>query len=138
MLIDRNGRPLHEWRIDETKLFSESPDLEPKQYLHGTHLLSNGDVVFNVEPRGTVRTDDCRRLQWRTPLGTHHPVAQAGDGSFWVSDISLSPQASIENFPEGYLELDEPTYLDRLAHLSEEGELLNNINVLDILYANEL
>ena len=137
-LVDRDGTTVHEWRIDETALFSDSPALGRKHYLHGTHLLPNGDVLFNVEHGGTVRADACGRVQWRLPIGTHHSIDRAADGSFWISDITLAPQATSDEFPDGYPGLDEPAYIDRITRVSAEGEILDRINVLDVLYANGL
>ena len=137
-LIDRKGQTIHEWRIDETTLFSDSLALKRKHYLHGTHLLPNGDVLFNVEHGGTARVDACGRVKWRLPIDTHHSIARAGDGSFWISDITPAPRSTSDAFPNGHPGLDVPVYHDQLAHVSADGELLRTINVLDVLYSNDL
>lgn len=137
-LIDRAGQTLHEWRINEAALFGDRSGLQPKRYLHGTHLLPNGDVVFNVEHGGTVRADACGNVKWRLPVGTHHSVDRAADGSFWISDLTLSPRTSSPEFPNGYPGLDDPAYLDRLAHVSKDGKMMENLNVLDLLFTNDL
>ena len=136
-LINRAGDVLHEWRIDETALFADSLDLSRKHYLHGSHLLPNGDVVFNVEHGGTARVDACGNVKWRLPIGTHHSIDRAADGSFWISDITQSPRRADTVVPGDDSGL-ETAYLDRLTHVSPDGQVLRTINVLKVLYANDL
>lgn len=137
-LIDQSGQTLHEWRIDETRLFADSLTVGRKHYLHGTHVLPSGDVLFNVEHGGTARVDACGRVKWRLPAATHHSIARAADGSFWVSDLSAAPLSSSDTFPDGYPGLDAPIYVDHVTHVSAGGEVLKRINVLDLLYKNGL
>ena len=136
-LINRAGDVLHEWRIDETALFADSLDLSRKHYLHGSHLLPNGDVLFNVEHGGTARVDACGNVEWRLPIGTHHSIDRAADGSFWISDITQSPRRADTVVPGDNSGL-ETAYLDRLTHVSPDGQVLRTINVLKVLYANDL
>ena len=136
-LINRAGDVLHEWRIDETALFADSLDLSRKHYLHGSHLLSNGDVLFNVEHGGTARVDACGNVKWRLPIGTHHSIDRAADGSFWVSDITQSPRRTDRAVSGGGPGL-ETAYLDRLTRVSADGEVLRTLNVLGVLYTNDL
>jgi hypothetical protein len=100
--------------------------------------LPNGDVLVNIEYVGTVRLDACGRVQWRLVEGNHHSIARAEDGTFWISGMSSAPRTSSDRFPDGFPGLDEPVWLDQLLHVSADGELLDKINVLDILYANGL
>ncbi|MCS3753515.1 hypothetical protein GGP79_001460 [Salinibacter ruber] len=136
-LINRAGDVLHEWRIDETALFADSLDLSRKHYLHGSHLLPNGDVLFNVEHGGTARVDACGNVKWRLPIGTHHSIDRAADGSFWVSDLTQSLRRTSSAYPDGYPGL-EAAYFDRLTRISPEGQVLQTIGVLDILYGSDL
>jgi Arylsulfotransferase (ASST). len=136
-LINRAGDVLHEWRIDETALFTDSLAVGRKHYLHGSHLLSNGDVLFNVEHGGTARVDACGNVEWRLPIGTHHSIDQAADGSFWISDITQSPRQT-DRAVSGETPGLETAYLDRLTHVSADGRVLRTINVLEVLYANDL
>ncbi len=137
-ILDRSGRTLHQWRIDGAELFPDSLNLNRQRYLHGSHLLPNGDILFNVEHGGTVRVDACGRVRWRLPAGTHHSIERAEDGSFWISDVSPKPRTTSDRFPKGYPGLSDSVYVDQIAHVSATGRLLSVINVLDLLYANDL
>lgn len=140
-LIDRKGNTLHRWRADRETLFPDSMDLrgDPEhKILHGSHLLPNGDVVFNATYIGTVRMDACGDIRWRLPEGNHHSVARAEDGTFWTSGTSKTARATTDQYPNGFPGLDRPTWLDQIHHVSADGTLLERINVLDILYANDL
>lgn len=140
-LLDRRGRTLHRWRVDRSALFPDSTDLrgDPEQeILHGSHLFPNGDVLFNVDYVGTVRIDACGEIRWRLPRGTHHSVARAEDGTFWISGTSAEPRTTTDQYPDGFPGLDAPVWLDQILHVSEEGEVLDKMNVLDLLYANDL
>jgi hypothetical protein len=140
-LVDREGTAVHRWRFDKTTLFPDSlarrgaPRLAG---LHGTHLFPNGDVLVNVEYVGTARLDACGKVQWRLPAGTHHAIARADDGSFWIPGTSSSLRSSTDQHPDGFPGIEEPVWFDRLLHVSADGTVLDTINVLDVLYQNDL
>jgi hypothetical protein len=140
-LIDRHGEALHTWRVDRGALFPDSVDRRgdpTQQILHGSELLPNGDVVFNVDYVGTVRIDACSKIQWQLSQGNHHSVAQATDGTFWIPGTSAEKRTKTENHPNGFTGLDDPIWIDQLLHVSEEGDVLKRISVLDVLYENDL
>ena len=137
-LLDRRGRVVHEWAPDAAELFPDATHLRQHRYLHGSHLFPNGDVVVNVEYQGTVRLDACGEVQWRLPAATHHSVDRADDGSFWISGHSAARRAETPDHPDGLPGLDQPVWQDQILHVTEEGEILQTINVLDLLYDNDL
>lgn len=140
-LINREGNVLHRWRVDRSTLFPDSIDRrgDPTQkLLRGSHLLPNGDVVFNVDYVGTVRIDACSNVIWRLPQGNHHSVARADDGTFWISGTSKRRRRTTSQHPDGFPGLDDPVWLDQLHHVRSNGTLLKQITVLDLLYKNEL
>lgn len=143
-LIDSEGNVVHEWRVDPVEIFSKSDnrrddvvDFEERQ-IHGFYLLPSGDVLVNVEFVGTARLDACGRVIWRLAAGSHHTIARADDGSFWIPATTEREPAESSRYPDGYPGLKRPIYHDQILHISESGELLDNINVLDLLYANGL
>ncbi len=141
-LIDREGRVLHEWRVNPTELFSESDhrrgtDLS-EQDIHGSLLLPDGDVVVNVEYAGTARLDACGDVEWTVSEGNHHSIARAADGSFWIPGISQRRQPVSDRYPDGYPGLDGTIFHSLILHVSPDGELLRTIPVLDLLYENDL
>ncbi|MFB6098681.1 MAG: arylsulfotransferase family protein, partial [Salinibacter sp.] len=133
---------MHRWRIEKATLFPDSLNLRYRypetQSLHGTYLFPNGDVLVNLSRVGTVRLDACGRVQWRLPEGSHHSIARAEDGSFWIPGTSARPRRTSTAYPDGYPGLDEPVWIEELLQVSAAGTLLQRINVLDVLYANGL
>lgn len=140
-LIDEEGQVLHRWRLDKTVLFPDSVEGRGNPTLaglHGSHLFPNGDILVNVEYVGTARLDACGEVQWRLPAGSHHSIARADDGSFWIPGASRSLHHRSERYPDGFPGLDEAVWLDQLLQVSEDGRILQKMNVLDLLYANDL
>lgn len=140
-LIDERGTVVHRWRFDRTRLFPDSVDRRGNPALkaiHGTHLFPNGDVLVNVEYVGTARLDACGRVEWRLPAGTHHAIARADDGSFWIPGSSRAPRTGSERRPNGFPGIEGRVWLDRLLRVSAAGAVTDTLNVLDMLYANDL
>lgn len=137
-LIDRDGTVLHDWRFDLADIL---PDHKPYQdYVHGSYLFENGDVLFNVEFAGLVRLDRCGKLIWRNAdIRGHHSVSRAADGNFWVSGNRIWPDT-----PEGQAHLEKykilrpPIYEDLLVKISPDGEVLKTISMIDVIYENGL
>ncbi|MEF8796217.1 MAG: arylsulfotransferase family protein [Salinivenus sp.] len=123
-LLNTDGEAVHEWRLGYG-LF------EDDSYLHGTHLLPNGDLVVNVEYVGTARLDACGNVLWRLPRRTHHSVARAEDGSFW---IPAQMGARTTDYPG----LDEPVLPEQILHVSADGQVLDTFDVIDLLRDNGL
>ena len=141
-LIDRDGRVLHEWRVNPTELFSESDHRRgtelAEQDIHGSMLLPDGDIVVNVEYAGTVRLDACGRIQWKVSEGSHHSIARSADGSFWIPGVSQRRQPVSERYPEGYPGLDGTIFHSLILRVSPDGDLLRTISLLDVVYENAL
>lgn len=141
-LVDREGRVVHEWWVEPAEVFHDSVHRRgtglDEQDLHGTELLPGGDLVVNVEYAGTVRIDACSRVQWTLAEGSHHSVERAADGSFWIPGISPEGPAESERYPRGYVGLPQEIYRSRVLQVSPEGELLDRIDVLSLLYDNGL
>ena len=137
-LIDSRGRVLHEWSADplnigfapEGRAFASSGN----SYVHGSYLLPDGDILFNLEYLGLVRMGPCGEIRWHSDYATHHSIAVTEDGNFWVpGNIAVDPSA-LDQFPG----LRAPLYEDRLYLVSEDGELLKDISVATIVFANNL
>lgn len=82
-----------------------------------------------------VRLNSCGELQWTLREGNHHAVSPAGDGTFWTPAVSRERRTGSERHPDGFPGIDKPVRLDRILHVSGEGGVLQDINVL---YANGL
>ena len=139
-LIDRDGTVLHEWRIGRTKLFEGGRRKQPERVgIHGSSLLPGGDVVVNQRYVGMARLNACGEVVWALDEGNHHSIARADDGSFWTPAVDEAPRATSERFPDGYPGLDgKRVWRERLLKISPDGQILRDINALDLIYTSDL
>ncbi|MFB6230719.1 MAG: arylsulfotransferase family protein [Salinibacter sp.] len=143
-LVDRGGEVVHQWRIDPEGIFSSQVlDRQAPTAMwpnvHGSYLFADGDLLVNLEYIGMARLGACGDVRWTMAEGNHHSIARADDGTFWVSGVSRTPQAGSEMYPDGYPGLGgKKFWLDRVLQVSADGTLLADINVLDVLYENDL
>jgi hypothetical protein len=129
-LMGRDGTVVHKWTINRKELFPDAQENVERAELHGSYLLPNGDVVFNLDYVGTVRMDACGDVRWTLKEKNHHSIARGEDGSFWIPAVSRGDTKS-------YPGLENP-WVDRILHVSGEGEILDDIRVLDVVYQNNL
>jgi hypothetical protein len=134
-LIDREGTSVHEWDVAGDSLFPDPAKDQP--YIHGSHLFPDGGLLLNVEYAGTVRLDACGTVEWTLSAGNHHSIEQAVDGSFWISGLKDGRQRGSDAYPDGYPGLDL-VFVDELQRVSPRGEVLDTLNVIDLLYDNDL
>lgn len=145
-LIDRDGSVLHEWRVDPMKIFAgnrfarsnQTPRALEERVVHGVHLFPDGDILFNLDYVGAVRLDACGDVVWQLPEGTHHSIERADDGTFWIPGASADVRRASPAHPDGHPGLVRPVYHDRILRVTADGDVLDEINVLDLLYENGL
>lgn len=141
-LIDAAGEVHHAWSVDPKTVFEQTekrPELGNRAVdIQGSHLFANGDVLVNLEYLGTVRLDACSRVRWRLSGGGHHSIARAEDGTFWIPGVSPRPRTATPDHPDGPPGLERPVYHEYLRRVSPDGEVLDSIHVLDLLYENGL
>lgn len=135
-LIDRQGRTLHEWLHDVTEIFGDT--IQRVGDLQGAHLFPDGDVLVNFAYVGTARLDACGDVVWRLPEGSHHSIARAEDGTFWIPGYRRDAPATSPTHPDGLPGLPDTVSRDRILHVTADGDLIESIDVLDLLYANGL
>lgn len=139
-LIDRKGDLLHEWRIDPSEASDQSEvslglgDLD----IQGSYLFDNGDVLVNLEYAGTLRVDPCGKVLWALPVRSHHSIARSDNGNFWIPGVTPNKRLVSPEYPNGIPGLDHPVYQDQILQISPQGTILRKINVLDLLYTNDL
>jgi len=137
-VVDADGRVLHEWLFHRGDVFEGTPLQQHKlPDIQGSMLLPDGDVLVNVEYVGMARIGPCGTVRWTLDARNHHSIARGSDGSFWVPGASREPVEESERYPDGYPGLGE-VWADRILHVSGDGEVLEEIDVLDVLYANDL
>ena len=132
-LIDMDGGLLNEWRIPDEifeELSRKAWALENGHYeIMGVHMYENGDVLFNLSVRGLVKLDRCSNLLWYLDTPTHHAVEVEPDGTIWVParEFIASPDRA---FPR----MATPYYEDVLLEVSESGEIIDRISVLQAFF----
>ena len=147
-LIDREGQTVHSWHPDRSKLFPSPIALRggdpTESAIHGSYLLPNGDLILIMQFVGAVRIDACGDVVWRLEESNHHSVAQAEDGTFWIPGVSSKRKTETPKYPDGVpypsslRGSDKSVWIDRLLHVSADGEVLDDMNLLDVLYTNGL
>jgi hypothetical protein len=129
-LINEEGTVLHEWSIDGTEIFPNVPENVKRAELHGSVLLPNGDVLFNLDYVGTARMNSCGKVEWTLTEKNHHAISRGTGETFWIPAVSQSPE---RNYPG----LDNP-WVDRILHVNAEGDILKDISLLRVLHENDL
>ncbi len=145
-LIDINGKTVHQWKTDMVELWPDAPEIVKARnsYVHGSYLFPNGDVLFNIEHTGMFMIDSCGAVKWHLDIPTHHSVTRANDGNFWVPRSKTLSRDSPEDtkylrqFPGLSTTKVNPLYSDHLIKVSPQGEVLADIDLLKVLYENNL
>jgi hypothetical protein len=141
-LIDRTGKTLHHWDVDLQKIWPEFPYTDGAEsfygnenYIHGSYLFDNGDVLFNVEYMGLVRLDRNGNIVWKLDRHTHHSVTRDEDGNFWVCEMNwiTDIQVALTRF----FGLIPPFTEDCALKVSPEGKVLEEISILEIICKSE-
>lgn len=139
-LIRRDGTIVARWPVKFHDLFRDVGHIPrpPKTNwnidIHGAVILPDGSVVFNFEYAGLVKMDRCQNVVWTLPHATHHSVERAENGGFWVPGRRVNTHDSEPNFPP----FTESFYEDLILKVSESGEIIYQLSVLDLLYENGL
>lgn len=142
-IIDAEGTTLHHWEIMPEEIWPESPYVDHiknskntnENYVHGTFLYPDGDIVFNIEYLGLVRMNSAGKIIWKLPYRTHHSVFHDEEGNFWVCGMKWIEDESArkERFPE----LQTPFTEETILQVSPEGKLLKEISLLESLYYSD-
>jgi hypothetical protein len=140
-LIDLQGSVRHHWPASFSEIWP-SPEHVPGRALpvndwdteiHGAVLLPSGDVVFNFDRYGLQRLDACGEVVWKLPYMTHHSVFVSEDGNLWVPGLRYHTEP-VSSLPGIVPPFEEDTVLE----VSPDGEILREISLLELFYANEL
>lgn len=140
-VTDMEGQNIHEWEIDWFDIWpnaehipeSARPKSRPGTHIHGAALLENGDLVFNFEHLGLVRLNVCGDVVWRLPYRTHHSIYVDENGHLWVSG-QINHDKPLPEFPNY-----KPPFIEyTILEVSPEGEIIQEISVMDLLKENGL
>lgn len=142
-LYDAAGSVVHEWPVRPAEIFDDtvpSPTgVLSLEDIQGAYLFPDGDVLVNIEYVGVARLDACGQVRWRRSARSyHHAMARADDGTFWIPGVLRARPAASPGYPDGYPGLSGPVHHDLIVQLSADGDVLGELNVLDLLYDNGL
>jgi hypothetical protein len=139
-LVKRTGEVVARWPVQYYRLFQDDspfpPDSAPATDwnvdTHGALALPDGSVVFNFEWGGLVKLDRCGNVVWKLHQRTHHSVERAEGGGFWVpARRTLEGESPFPPFQT-------PFDIDTILRVSEDGRVLGEVSVPQILYDNDL
>ncbi|MEO0481906.1 MAG: arylsulfotransferase family protein [Planctomycetota bacterium] len=138
-LFDLEGNVLGHYRTAPLELWEESPHDDcatptfhlEHNYVHGTHLFENGDLLFNVEYLGLVRMRPDGSVVWRLDRRTHHSVTRTERGDFWVCGAKCigDNEEALLRFRGTLTPLTE----DLAMRVSADGEVLQEVSILEAL-----
>lgn len=138
-LIDEHGATLHHWEINPKKIWPKSPHNDilknarsKKEYVHGTYLYPNGDILFNIEYLGLVRMNCNGKILWKLPYRTHHSIFRDEEGNFWVPGIKWIEDGNerAKLFPG----MVTPFIEEKILKISPEGKILIEISFMESIF----
>jgi hypothetical protein len=140
-LMTMTGKTVQKWDADWFRVWPEPehlaerelPRQRPGTHIHGAVLLQDGSVVYNYTSLGMVRLDVCGNVMWRLPYRTHHSVFLGDDGNLWVPG-----QKRHESSDTRYPNLKPPFYEETLLRVSQQGQVLEEVSLFDLLRSNGL
>jgi hypothetical protein len=138
-LVDMGGKVLHEWKVSYDKIWpdpshvaeADRPKRQVGTHIHGVILLESGDVVFNFDGLGLVRLDPCGKVVWRLAQLTHHSVHLDEDGTLWVPS-----KRNHRAYDSRFANHAPPFIESTLLQTSQDGEILREVSVLELLVRN--
>ena len=134
VLLDMQGEVLHRWDVPESvyaEIKKQSWPLNRDHYeIMGSHLYPNGDVLLIISYKGLVKIDRCSNLQWFLADMNHHGLTVGEDGTIWVLAMD-----NVTRQGDADLRMVVPYRRDKLQRLTPDGEVVEEIVILDALYA---
>ena len=146
-LVERDGTVVRSWQVNQEELFADTTYFnDPEQFqknegfdIHGSLVNPDGSVVFSFEYGGMTKLAACGETIWTLHTATHHSVERAAEGGYWVPGRRFYRDNVREAFPpfterargEGFRE-------DMILRVSEDGEILEEVSAVDILYDSGL
>jgi hypothetical protein len=135
-LINSKGDVLHEWLVARDDVFPDSVDLKRRDptrtEIHGSYVFPNGDALVNIARVGTARLNSCGKVLWTLAKGQHHSIHRAEGGSFWI------PATIKTEDPGRFPGISDVDWANHIMKVSENGKVLSKINLLDVLYSNDI
>lgn len=129
MLMDLEGRVLHEWRAEFQQVFPDHPALhgasQPRRnFWRSAQLLPDGRLVVIWELFGLFELDRDSHVRWALPVPAHHEVQLAGNGGI------VHLQAELRSLREVR---DRRVIDDLVVTRDAEGRELSRLSISDAL-----
>ncbi len=124
-LMDMDGSVVHTWRRNSEEVaFEETADPDAQQnWWRRGYVYDNGDLLVIRENASLTKLDKDSNVIWRQEAGFHHDLDVLDDGRIFV----LTTQK--RRIP--YLRREDPSDDDRITVLSEDGEVIRELSILD-------
>ena len=126
-LVDMDGNVVHRWETHYSAFFKRGKlDLvsDTQRHLHGAHLYSDGSILASFEFKALAKLDRCSRPVWLLRRATHHAILPLPDGSFLT--LSHDKKRDRPYLDKGHFE-------DSILHVSANGEVLEEINIIEAI-----
>jgi len=126
VLMDMDGKVLHEWRRDFLSVWPDRGDdaeIEGAQSWRCAHLFENGDVLAVYDGLGLVKLDKNSEVLWSFPEAAHHDVEVLEDGTIYV----LTRRAHVVS----RVNPARPILEDFIAVLDPDGRKTREFSVLE-------
>ena len=132
-LYGMDGSILHEWPVDFFELGREEAAHKFHALIHGAALLPNGDLLANLDGRGTYRISACGEIVWKNNNRSHHALTLDETGGYWTPVyVDRYPSNTLVPVGNGFnfdaiarfdLETGEQTDLVDLVSILTDGKL---------------
>ncbi len=141
-VIDRDGTIIHEWNPRWDEVWGDNEGDFPSNrrprggsgmYLHGFDILPDASFVANFEHLSTFRMNICGEVDWKLDNLGHHSVFYSEQGYLWVTT-----ERYIADGATSHQNHEAPLSSWTIQKLSLDGELLKEIEIIDILRKNDL
>jgi hypothetical protein len=145
-LIRRDGTLVKKWSLDYNEHFPD-PDARVCDFnsplrtdIHGAHVTPQGELVFNYEYCGSVKLDQCLGLIWKINKPTHHSLVPAEAGGYWLlGRYEWLASEEPDRFPPfSTPATDKNMQEDTFLRVSEDGEVLEEVSIPELLRENNL
>ena len=145
-LMRRDGEVVANWPAPYSSFFPQGiqgvgpkPKTDWNIDIHGMLMEQDGSVLFNFEYAGLVKLSPCGDVIWTVAHPTHHSVVRAEQGGYWVPGLqALTDNPQYQQLRPFVGAAPEEVLNELILHVSDNGEILQFVPVLDLLFDSGL
>ncbi|MFH1689222.1 MAG: arylsulfotransferase family protein [Candidatus Eisenbacteria bacterium] len=126
LLMDMEGRVLHEWRYDFLRAWpdeTDSTEVDGSEYWRWAYLFENGDVLAIFDGLGLIKVDRNSDLIWKRLGGEHHDLEVTDDGRIFVLTRKVHMLERVNELM--------PVLEDFVTVLDAGGNMLREVSILE-------